>query len=83
MSTAELELILLRQAVDVLETDRDRCADCGRTPLAGEWIHVYGGRRQRLVCELCSALRRDPPAESSLVREGPSGNVRITRRADL
>jgi len=76
-------MILLRQAVDVLETDRDRCADCGRTPLAGEWIHVYGGRRPRLVCELCSTLRREAPAESSLVREGPTGNVRITRRADL
>ena len=83
MSTAELELILLRQAVDVLETDRDRCADCGRTPLAGEWIHVYGGRRQRLVCELCSLLRRDQPLESTLVREGSTGNVRITRRTGL
>ena len=77
----ELEQILLRQAVDALSTERERCCDCGRTPLTGEWIHLYAGRRPRIVCELCRMLRVEPPAESAIVREGPTGNVRITRRA--
>jgi hypothetical protein len=76
-----LELLLLRAAVEALEEDRSRCADCGRTPLAGEWVHLYDGRRRRLVCELCRMLRRDEPLQSMLVREGPTGNVRITQRA--
>ena len=74
-------MLLLRRAVDALETDRSRCSDCGRTPLAGEWIHRYGGRRRRIVCELCRMLRREDPLESTLVRDGPTGNVRITERA--
>ena len=34
-------------------------------------------------CELCGTLRREQPTESALVREGPTGNVRITRRSEL
>jgi hypothetical protein len=81
IDTRELEKLLLRRAVGALETDRCRCSDCGRTPLTGEWVHLYGGRRRRLVCELCRLLRREEPEESAPVREGPTGNVRISQRA--
>jgi hypothetical protein len=76
-----LELLLLRHAVGALQEDRSRCADCGRTPLAGEWIHIYSGRRRRMVCELCRMLRRDEPLESTVLRDGQTGNVRITKAA--
>jgi hypothetical protein len=75
----QLERYLLRRGVGALEADRERCADCGRTPLTGEQIHVYEGRRRRLVCELCRAGRREPPAASELVRHHPHVHlVRIT-----
>jgi hypothetical protein len=67
----QLERYLLRRGVGALEADRERCADCGRTPLTGEQIHVYEGRRRRVVCELCRPGRREPPATSELVRHHP------------
>jgi hypothetical protein len=55
------EISLLRKATG----DRDRlatsCAHCHRTPLVGEHVHVYG---ERLVCQLCRHLRREPPGET-------------------
>ena len=61
-----LERVLLRRGVGALEADRSRCADCGSTPLTGEHVHLYGGRRERLVCELCrpAAASRRWPARS-------------------
>lgn len=77
-----LESVLLRRSVGALEADRDRCADCGRTPLTGELIHLYGRRRIRMICELCRLGRRDAPVASELVRHCEHGNaVRITARA--
>lgn len=78
----QLERVLLRRGLGVLEADRNRCADCGRTPLTGERIHLYGGRQHRLVCELCRATRRDAPVASELVRHCEHGHaVRLTARA--
>ena len=77
-----LERVLLRHGVGALEADRDRCEDCGRTPLIGESVHLYEGRAAGLVCELCRALRREPPAATDVVRHSEHGvAVRLTVRA--
>jgi hypothetical protein len=77
----QFERSLLRRGVGALEADRDRCSDCGRTPLVGERVHLYG-RIQGIVCELCSSLRREHPAASELVRHAGHGQtVRLMRAA--
>ena len=69
-------------ASGALEADRDRCADCGRTPLTGEHVHLYDGRGGGVVCELCRTLRREPPVASEIVRHCEHGHtVRLTARA--
>jgi hypothetical protein len=74
-----LERLLLRRSVGALEADRARCTDCGRTPLTGEHVHLYEGRRGGVVCELCRQLRREAPAATELVRHcGHSHTVRLT-----
>jgi hypothetical protein len=55
---SDLELRLLRKGVGALTAGRDRCADCGRTPLFGEHVHRYGAT---VVCELCSTLHAETP----------------------
>jgi hypothetical protein len=76
-----LERSLLRRGVDVLEASRDRCSDCGRTPLTGERVHLYDGQRGGIVCELCRGLRRELPAASEVVRHCEHGHaVRFTVR---
>ena len=40
------------------------CSHCHRTPLVGEHVHVYG---ERLVCQLCRHLRREPPGATVVV----------------
>ena len=78
----QLEQLLLRRGVGALEADREPCGECGRTPLIGEQVHVYGGRRPRLLCELCRMARHDPPVASEIVRHGERGHtVRLTARA--
>jgi hypothetical protein len=88
----QLERFLLRRGVVDLEADRHRCADCGRTPLTGEHVHLYespGGlvtrraaHEQRIVCELCRPARREAPLASELVRHCEHGyTVRLTARA--
>jgi hypothetical protein len=77
-----LERILLRRGLGALEAERTCCADCGRTPLFGELVHLYDGRRPRLICELCRQLHREPPVASQPVRHAAHGNtVRITARS--
>jgi hypothetical protein len=77
----QLERILLRRGLGALEADRTRCGDCGRTPLFGELVHLYEGRRPRLVCELCRQLRREAPIASQPVRHPAHGHaVRVTAR---
>jgi hypothetical protein len=80
--TDPLERLLLRRGVGALEADRSRCVDCGRTPLTGEQVHLYDGRRGGVVCELCRPLRRDAPVAGELVRHCEHGHaVRLTRVA--
>lgn len=77
----QLERFLLRRGVGLLAADRNRCADCGRTPLVGEQVHLYG-RAGDVVCELCRPLRREAPAASEIVRHTERGHtVRLTARA--
>ncbi len=78
-----LERRLLMRGLGALEADRSHCADCGRSPLVGEQIHLYEDPRAvQVVCELCRQLRREPPLQSELVRHSEHGHtVRITARA--
>jgi hypothetical protein len=78
----QFERVLLRHSVGALEADRYRCADCGRTPLIGEHIHLYDGAAGGVVCELCRALRPDSPVATEIVRHSEHGHaVRLTARA--
>jgi len=78
----QLERHLLRRGLGALEADRDRCSDCGRTPLTGEHVHLYDANGGELVCELCRTLRRDAPVASEIVRHCEHGQtVRLTARA--
>ena len=77
----QLERFLLRRGVGVLAAGRDRCVDCGRTPLVGEQVHLYDSRAH-LVCELCRPLRRKSPAVTETVRHTERGHtVRLAARA--
>ncbi len=78
----QFERVLLRRSVGVLTSGRNRCADCGRTPLVGERVHLYEEHGGCVVCELCQSLRRDHPAATETVRHSPHGNgVRLMARA--
>ena len=78
----QLERRLLRQGVDALEEDRNRCSGCGRSPLIGESVHRYEGRVRGILCELCRALRSEPPVASDVVRHFERGHaVRVIARA--
>jgi len=76
------ERLLLRRSIGALEADRHRCVDCRRTPLTGEQVHLYDGRKRGIVCELCRPLRGEPPAATEIVRHFEGAHaVRITARA--
>jgi hypothetical protein len=78
----QLERVLLRRGVGALEADRLSCADCGRTPLTGEHVNVYGGRDELIVCALCRPGRREAPLATELVRHCEHGyTVRLTAGA--
>lgn len=78
----QLERMLFERGLGALTAERDRCADCGRTPLMGEWVHLYAGRGHGIVCELCRTQRREPPVASEIVRHSEHGHtVRLTARA--
>ena len=79
LSEPDLERELLRKGVGALSADRCTCADCGRTPLVGEHVHVYPA--ERVVCELCRMLRRGAPEHSELVRHSEHGHTVRLRRA--
>jgi hypothetical protein len=69
----EIEAALLRASVDALAADRPTCRHCHRTPLVGERIYYYEGRRTDVVCELCRPLRVSAPDRSELVRSPEQG----------
>ncbi len=50
----DLELALLRRGMHERDAERERCAECRRTPLVGERVYVCDG--EAVVCELCRAL---------------------------
>jgi hypothetical protein len=78
-----LEDALLRRSVDAAELSHAGCAHCGRVPLIGEMVHVYGtGSGERLVCALCRPKRREAPARS-LAMPSPEQDraVRVLRAA--
>ena len=77
-----LERVLLRRGLGALAAVRHCCVDCGRTPLTGEHVHVYGGREERIVCALCRPARREMPLATEIVRHcGHGHTVRLTARA--
>lgn len=49
----ELAAILVRRAAVAASEARTRCGACGRTPLAGELLHVFDSGRR--LCALCLA----------------------------
>ena len=53
------------------------CSHCHRTPLVGEHVHLYG---ERLVCQLCRHLRREPPGETVVVHS--SEHHRTVKRSE-
>jgi hypothetical protein len=71
LDEADLERELLRKGVVALRAGHTRCTDCGRTPLVGEQLHLYG--RGVSVCELCRPLRAEAPARSQVVRHSGRG----------
>jgi hypothetical protein len=77
----ELELALLRRSVGAMAAGCEHCGRCNRIPLVGERVYMY--ESGEMLCELCRALRRDPPAVSRLVHHPELGNavrIRITDR---
>ncbi|HYP49110.1 MAG TPA: hypothetical protein VEQ61_10775 [Thermoleophilaceae bacterium] len=47
----DLALPMMRQSLGALGPSGSACADCGRTPLAGERLHELDSGR--VLCELC------------------------------
>jgi hypothetical protein len=80
LSEPDLERALLRKGVGAREAGRHNCADCGRTPLVGERVHIYA--RGAVVCELCRPRRRSAPERSLTVHHTERGHtVRLRARA--
>ena len=79
---AELQVALLRRAVDSGDAARERCRTCRRTPLVGE--RVYFDPVGSIYCELCRALDPEPALRSKIVHGPEFGHtMRLTdRRAD-
>jgi hypothetical protein len=76
----DLERGLLRKGVGALAAGRRSCADCGRTPLVGETIHIY--EHGRVVCELCRVRLSAVPERSELMHHAEQGQtVRLLRTA--
>jgi hypothetical protein len=80
ISEPDLERELLRKGVGAREARRPHCADCGRTPLVGERVHLY--ERGTVVCALCRPRRRTAPQGSRTVAGSERGQtVRLRVRA--
>jgi hypothetical protein len=69
----DLERELLRKGVGAREAGRRQCADCGRTPLVGERVHIYA--RGLVVCELCRPRRHKTPERSQTVHHTEHGQT--------
>jgi hypothetical protein len=73
ISEPDLERALLRKGVGAREAGRHHCADCGRTPLVGERVHIYA--RGAVVCELCRPRRHAAPERSQTVPHTEHGHT--------
>jgi hypothetical protein len=75
----ELQVALVRRAVDRRDELRERCLGCRRTPLVGE--RVYVDQAGSVYCELCRALDADLGLRSRLVHGPEFGHtMRLTDR---
>jgi hypothetical protein len=73
----ELQLALVRSAVDRRDADRERCRGCRRTPLIGERVYLDEGGG--LYCELCRALEPETLHTSQIVHGPEFGHtMRLT-----
>jgi hypothetical protein len=79
LTSVDLELRLLRKGVGDLAADRDRCADCGRTPLIGEQVHRY--HDGSAVCALCRPSRIREPETTERVLHSEHGQTVKLRAA--
>lgn len=70
---SSFETRLLRKSVKHLTAGREDCADCARTPLVGERVHVYADGT--IVCSLCRAGHGGEPQSSKLVRHSELGHT--------
>jgi hypothetical protein len=78
ISEPHLERELLRKGVVRLAAGRAACHDCGRTPLVGERVYLFGDGA--LVCELCRPRRRSAHERSQVVHHSEHGQT-VKRRA--
>ena len=62
--TGDLERALLLKGVSARDLREPRCGCCGRRPLIGESMYLYGHEE---LCELCRAGRDDVPSARRLV----------------
>jgi hypothetical protein len=53
----DLTAMLMRSSIGSLGASQDSCAQCRRTPLAGERLHELDSGR--VLCELCFAALPD------------------------
>jgi hypothetical protein len=78
INEGDLERELLRKSVGALAAGRTCCADCGRTPLVGERVHLFADGD--VVCELCRPRHRGVPERSELMHHSERGHT-VKRRA--
>jgi hypothetical protein len=74
---ADLERHLLHKSLGTLARDRHRCAECGRTPLVGERVHLYD---RDVLCALCRPARPAEPDRTEVVLHSEHGHA-VRRRA--
>jgi hypothetical protein len=72
-SVPDLSRWLLSRAVQRLAAGRDRCADCGRTPLESEQVHLYDSGA--VVCALCRPAHRGKPVGCHTIRHSELGHA--------
>ena len=77
LGAPELQIALVRRAVDHRDAVRERCVGCRRTPLVGE--RVYFGQGGSVYCELCRALEPTGGLESRIMHGPEFGHtMRLT-----
>jgi len=78
LNSSAIEHWLVRTSVGALAEGRATCRHCRRTPLVGERVHLYAGKRgEDLVCSLCRPMRAADPDRTVVVRPSEQrGSVR-------